>query len=263
MSLKSFPLPETFRKNLVRLRRLQGMHMKKVLIALSIIIVTIGQWNSARDMVERVYAGVVTHFTDHLEQQQLSHLRIHTNIAYIESVLGHARLIKPSRLDPNQSYRYYFNPKYLATLAVQNDRVTAIQIITLNPDFPAKIPFSQHSLNQLALAQLQEQPSVFSSDNFNSQHYLEHRKLGREGMLLDLYLGYVNYQKDAPPLLSQQLASLNEAQLLSDQAATQQQVQQLRLQLQPNFFTLGNLTMRQAEEMLLSRYEFTSYFYAL
>lgn len=239
--------------------------MKSAFILISLAVITLGNWSKAWLTMLTVYASIVTNFTDRLEHQELAHVRVNSNLGYVESVFGHARMIKASALDERIAYRYYFKSKYLLTLAVKNDEVLGYQVVPLT-SFQPVVPFLNVSLNTEPLAAIQDFTGQFSADNYNATYYLEHRQLAREGLFYNLYLGFTDYGETHYLALQDSVdyntlfAPLMESLLLNhDAEILAEQVSELRQALVPNVFTVGHITLEQASEMLLTRHEFVSF----
>ncbi|EGM76721.1 hypothetical protein Rhein_3188 [Rheinheimera sp. A13L] len=234
-------------------------NIRSAAFTLAAIILTVGQWADFRDVVTSAYEGFVTHFTDQVELKQLSHVRVGANLPYLESIFGPAKLIKVNQTHSKSQYRYYNNDKFLLTLAVENQRVTAYQIVSLLDGFQPVISFSKASLNLTPLHTMQKFDGVFTTDTVNLRYYLEQATLGREGMFFALQLGFVEYGSatQAYPQLDQ----INEKMMQgSDDEQLLGTIESLRKMLIPNVYSVGELSLEQAADMLLTRYEFHAYF---
>lgn len=262
MALKTnlFPIGKFPRKMFIGLQRSKRLTFKTFLIFVSIGVITLGNWNNARIMIQSVYSGVITNFTDRLEHTELAQIKVGANIHYIESLMGHAELIKVSTIDNKIDYRYYFRPKYVLALAVDHDRVVAFQVVPLAPNFQAEIPFITARLNDVAINKLIDFNGHFATDNFNATYYLEQHKLGREGLFYDLHIGYAEYGvTNHKPAYSMEFASLMNAIVMGDTNEQLKQIELIREMVIPNVFTVGTLSLEQASEMLLTRYEYAAF----
>lgn len=233
--------------------------MRSVAFTLAALVLAVGQWADFRDVVTSAYEGFITHFTDKVELKQLSHVRVGANLSYLETLFGPAKLIKVKDPDKKSQYRYYANEKFLLALAVENERVSAYQVVSLQDGFQPPIGFSKHILNLEVLQNIQKFDGTFSTDTTNLRYYLEQATLGREGMFFEQQLGFIEYGSGAQ--IYAELEQINEQLLQSgDDEKLLPLVEKLRTKLIPNVYSIGELSLEQAADMLLTRYEFHAYF---
>ncbi|MCC5880605.1 MAG: hypothetical protein JJU03_12005 [Idiomarina sp.] len=237
---------------------------KSVLVFITLIVVTLAQWNGARMLMESVYSNFVTHFTHHLEYKQLEHVRVGANLTYLESIFGAAQLIKASTTEPALDYRYYHSNKFLLTLAVDEDRIEGFQILSKLPGFQPNIILSDQRLNDVPFAQLHPQVGDFITDNSNLRFYLERHQLGRLGLFMNLFPAHVSYgaehRSSEANTNPQLLDDLNRSYLLGEEEALSQHLTELRLQATPNSYSFGRISLETAADMMLTTYEFRAYF---
>ncbi|WP_297895213.1 ETEC_3214 domain-containing protein [Shewanella sp.] len=233
--------------------------IQKFTFTIAAIVLAIGQWADFRDVAISSYEGFITHFTDNVELKQLSNVRVGGNLSYLESIFGPAKLIKIKEAGNKSQYRYYLNNKFLLTLAVSQERVTAYQVVSLSPTFRPPISFSETTLNLNPIQDIQEFDGSFSSDTANIRYYLEQTTLGREGLFFERQLGFVEYGSGAQHY--SELDQINE-QLIHNPDNKQLLViiEKLRSKLTPNIYSVGELSLEEAADMLLTRYEFHAYF---
>ncbi|WP_127026062.1 ETEC_3214 domain-containing protein [Rheinheimera mangrovi] len=233
--------------------------IRSVAFTLAALVLAIGQWADFRDVVTSTYEGFITHFTDKVELKQLSHVRVGANLSFLETLFGPAKLIKVKDSEKKSQYRYYDNDKFLLALAVENGRVSAYQIISLQEGFQPSIGFSKNLLNSEALQNIQKFDGTFSTDTVNLRYYLEQATLGREGMFFEQQLGFIEYGSGSQTYA--ELEQINEQLLLAgDNEKLLPIVEKLRAKLIPNVYSIGELSLEQAADMLLTRYEFHAYF---
>lgn len=233
---------------------------QSIVFTIAAIMISLGQWADTKDIITDSYEGFITHFTDKVELQKLSHVRVGANLSYLETVFGDARLIKTKNQTSQLQYRYYHTEKFLLALAVNQQRVVGYQLVSLQQDFMPPIAFSKQLLGQQALAEYQPFSGTFSTDTVNLRYYLEPITLGREGLFLDRHLGFVEYGA-ALAQYQQPLQQLNDLLLQAyDNSTLHQQTAEFRNTLIPNVYSLGEISLEQAADMLLTRYEYQAYF---
>ena len=100
---------------------------QSVVFTIAAIMISLGQWADTKDIVTSAYEGFITHFTDEVELDKLSEVRVGANLTYLETVFGDARLIKVKQPQTDLQYRYYHDAKFLLALAVrQQAQVLAV-----------------------------------------------------------------------------------------------------------------------------------------
>lgn len=235
----------------------------QIILILSAPFFWLGQWADTRDVSVSIYEGLLSSFTHKIELEKLNEVRVGANLKYLEEVFGDARLIKQSTRFPQAQYRYYHDNKYLLTLAVTDGRVLGYQIISLVSDFYPQIPFSEYQLGKSKLAEIQRLPGEFISDYANIRYYLEPTVLGPDGLFLERQLGYIEYGKTALQASDTEdsLKQLNTLMMkASDTSELITTTNELREKLVPNIISIGDISLEQAGDMLLTRYEYRAHF---
>ncbi len=237
---------------------------KSFFVFLTLSIVTLGQWNGARMMIESVYTNFITHFTHAVEYKELDQVRVGANLDYLETIFGAARLIKASTTHPQLEYRYYPSNKYLLTLAVTQSRVQAFQIIALSDSFMPGYVFSSQRLNQESIAAQFPELNEFSTDNGNLRFFIERHSLGREGLFMTAFPATISYGAHNHRLSEvayfQLLDDLNHAYLMEQFDGVAEFAHALRSEVSANAITFGQISLDTATDMTLTEYEFHAYF---
>lgn len=233
---------------------------QSIIFTVAAVMISLGQWTDTRDIIVSGYESFITHFTDQVELKKLNDVRVGANLTYLEKVFGEARLIKVKDPKTDLQFRYYHGGKFLLTLAVVQHRVIGYQVISLQQGFMPPIAFSDLHLGEKALADYQTFSGSFNTDTSNLRYYLEPTTLGREGLFLERQLGFVEYgataEIDAEPLTKLNALLM---QPYEDEALLQLS-HKVRDSLIPNVYSLGEMSLEQASDMLLTRYEFLAYF---
>lgn len=223
-------------------------------------MISLGQWTDTKDIIVSGYESFITYFTDNVELEKLSEVKVGANLNYLEKIFGEARLIKIKEGNTDLQFRYYHGGKFLLTLAVIQQRVIGYQVISLRQGFMPPIAFSKLHLGEKTLAQHQQFTGSFNTDTSNLRYYLEPVTLGREGLFFERHLGFVEYGSTLENY-QQPLDKLNALLLQSYEDSTLLQLSNnLRDVLVPNVFSIGEISLEQASDMLLTRYEFQAYF---
>lgn len=235
--------------------------LQSAVFMLAAIMLSIGQWSDTKDFLLSGYEAFITHFTNNVELDQLSSVKVGGNLEYIEQKFGIASLIKSSKKNPNLEYRYYPNKKYILAIATDGHKILGYQVISLDNSLFPKIPFSTQELGKFFYSDYLEFFDYTSTDVGNILYYLEGYSLGKVGLFLNLSLSYVDYGADysEPTSSNDLISSLNTAILKNDKKAISTISNDIRASLKPNVFTVGDFTSPVAIEMLLTRYEYAAY----
>lgn len=225
------------------------------------VMISLGQWADTKEILISAYESFVTHFTDKVELQKLSEVKVGANLTYLETIFGDAKLIKVKPQNTGLQYRYYHEPKFLLTLAVVQQRIVGYQIISLQEHFTPHIAFSDQHLGVQPISAHQSFHGSFNTDTSNLRYYLESLTLGREGLFLERQLGFVEYGA-ATEQYQTELQQLNDLLLQDyDDEKMIQISSAVRSKLVPNVYSVGEITLEQSADMLLTRYEYKAYFH--
>ncbi|OLQ72812.1 hypothetical protein BIT28_06385 [Photobacterium proteolyticum] len=221
------------------------------------IMLSIGQWNDTKEVVITSYEGIKAIWTNEVEYARLSKISIGHTLEYAESELGVAQAIKQSKLNQDVTFRYYKDNKYLLSLAVKNERIVGLSLVSLIKDFQASLPYHNGEINDLSLVQLFEQSGPYFTDSGNIDYYLESQELGRNAMFYSLLIGIVDYG-DIPQLTISSLKSLNNA-LNQGKESLESELSAVRMQ-RPNAYAVTELSPAVMAESYLTRFEYNAYF---
>lgn len=240
--------------------------LSRVALTICLPLIAMGQWVDTKDLLVDGYDAFITNFTDRVELEKLEQVRVGGNLDYLEEVFGVARLIKQSDVTPAVEYRYYYHPKFLLTLAVDDSRIVGYGITSLREGFAPPIVFSDAHLLQQPIADTMPLTDNFNADSGNIHFYIQGKQMGKEGLYFAQFVSFIEYGA-APELpesedyeFVQPINGLVDAYLLSQQELLLEHVEQVRSELYPNTYLFGQLDMSMASEMLLTRYEYSAYF---
>jgi hypothetical protein len=241
-----------------------GRHLQGVGLILMGLVVTLGQWSEAIELVGNGIDLTRSHFTNAVEYERLDHIRVGNSIDYAESVLGSPEVIKD--LGEGLSANYFFDSKYILTLLYTRNRVDAFTIVALEPDFHYEYNEGEELLSR-PLSSYPEPMRVDANDVETEEeaslasgagtgvYYLERHGQGRAGAYITQYLGYVSYGDRVYPEISQ----LENAQAVGNTARADELRRTVRAELMPNLYGEGRLRMDQLQESLLTSAEFKYY----
>lgn len=226
-------------------------------LAVAAIMLSLGQWNDTKDVVGMLYESVITNWTNEVEYEQISQIKVGQTHDYIQTLIGVAQASKSSKIDSGVTFYYYSNPKYLMTLVVKDNRLSGYSVAALNDSFHAEIPFSELMLNESRILDQITELENYYTDNGNLDYYVESHSLGRNAMFYTLTFGMVNYGSlgiSALDVISQINHKLNQGE-----EPTVSELAKIRTQ-KPNVFAISEIGADVMVEGLLTRFEFNAYF---
>lgn len=231
--------------------------MHSISLAVVAIMLSLGQWNDTKDAVEMIYESIITNWTNEIEYDQLSKIKVGQTENYIDELMGVAQASKNSKLSPDVTYYYYGEDKYLLTIAIKQKRVVGYSVTALKDHFTMAVPFTELSLLDTPISALNNELENYFTDNGNLDYYAESYSLGRNAMFYNLGLGVVDYGlMDANT--SRQLQAINH-KLNSGAGLAFDELALLRAAA-PNFYAISELPAELMVESMLTRFEFTAFF---
>lgn len=246
----------------IKIKRTLWMRIRDVVLGIGFVIISIGTFNDFKDVIGFAYENFITHFTDEVEFEKLAEVSVGANPEYLEQVFGVARLIKASRVDDSLEYRYYDNDKFLLGLAVEKGRVRGYLVTSMRAEFLPQISFSDRALGTANFATLNTFNGQFTTDNTNLVYYLEGQQMGRQGLFLNRYIGYLDYAATYPnhEQTLTDISALNDDLVLGAEEQVVQRIDNLRSRSHPNFYVIGDFAIETAADMALTRFEYQAYF---
>jgi hypothetical protein len=226
-------------------------------VTLMLLMISIGQWNDTKDVLLSAYEEIVSRWTNTLEYEKLSKLRVGYSSEYVESLLGLPQVRKHSKLSENTTFSYYSTNKYLLTAAITNNRLSGFSVIALKNDFYAPIVYFDKNLNEHLLDSYIPSQGEFVTDFGNIEYFIENYELSRNLMFYNFSLGIVNYG-----LLNDDLR--NEIKSINRQLNTGEELLFSDLSVQkkilPNYYSVSEFSSDIMFESILSRYEMAALF---
>ena len=231
--------------------------MHSIALAVVAIVLSLGQWSDTKDAVEMIYESIITNWTNEIEYDQLSKIKVGQTESYINVLMGVAQASKNSKLNPDVTYYYYGEDKYLLTIAIKHKRVAGYSVTALKDHYSMAVPFTELSLLDMPISALNNEFENYFTDKGNLDYYTESYSLGRNAMFYNLGLGVVDYGL-MDTNTSRQLQAINHklnsgADLAFDELAV------LRTAV-PNFYAISELPAELMVEAMLTRFEFTAFF---
>ncbi|MDV5170741.1 ETEC_3214 domain-containing protein [Photobacterium rosenbergii] len=231
--------------------------MHSIALAIVAVMLSLGQWNDTKDAVEMIYESIITNWTNEIEYEQLSKIKVGQTESYIDELMGVAQASKTSKLNPDVTFYYYGEEKYLLTIAIKQKRVAGYSVTALKDHFSMTVPFTELTLLDTPVSALNNELENYFTDNGNLDYYAESYSLGRNAMFYNLAIGIVDYGLMAADA-SQQLQVVNH-RLNSGAEVAFDELDVLRAST-PNFYAISELPADVMVEAMLTRFEFTAFF---
>jgi hypothetical protein len=226
-------------------------------VTLMLLMISIGQWNDTKDVLLSAYEEIVSRWTNTLEYDKLSQLRVGYSSDYVERLLGLPQVTKHSTLSENTTFSYYSTSKYILTTAVTNNRLSGFSVIALKNDFYAPIVYFDKKLNESVLESYIPSQGKFETGFGNIEYFIENYELSRNLMFYNFSLGVVNYG-----LLAVRLR--DEIRLINRQLNTGEELPLSDLSVQnkisPNYYSVSEFSSDVMFESILSHYEMAALF---
>ncbi|WP_100637049.1 ETEC_3214 domain-containing protein [Marinomonas polaris] len=236
--------------------------VQSLIFTIAAVMLSIGQWSDTKQMSIEAYEGFIAQFTDKIELERLSKVKVGGNLNFIEQTFGIATVIKSSQTIKNLEYRYYPDSKYILAIAAQNNSIKGYQVISLDNSFYPVLPFSEKKLGGFVYSEYSPYFDEIRSDDVNLTYYLESHSLGRAGLFFNQFITYVGYGASYSESVASgnEISLLNESMLQKGQDQSSEIINKLRAMIKPNVFSIGDIDASTAADMLVTRYEYAAYF---
>ena len=221
-----------------------------------LIIITLGQWHDAKDILNKVYQTVISQFTHQVEYQQLQKIHVGITKQYLKKNLGLAKVVKRSKEAPEVLFEYYFHPKFLLTTLSQENRVVGYSVVSLKESFSPPIPYSQYNMREHNIGTVTTDIGTeYTSNLANINFFLQQENLGKNGLFMNRVLGKVEYLNQNTKFVSL-LTTLERAEVTQDHKKSLNSVSQLREHITPNYFAISETPLNVVAESMLTKYEY-------
>ncbi len=231
----------------------------KYFIAVAATIMALGQFSEAVTLIEDGVTSLRSRFTNSVEYERLSRVHVGNTESYIDNLLGNPQVSKA--INDNIVAKYYFDEKFLLTVFIDDQRVTAYTAIPFVEDFRPTIveeeDFSWVLLSS-TYASFPANPKLYMVDHSKTaSYYIEILDTGRTGLFLQNYLGNVAFGASADNSLVVDLYNKEVTGTPEEILETQNR---LRKKLAPNLYGIGKLELELVQRSILTGAEFATYF---
>ncbi len=231
---------------------------KSAIFYLAALIVSIGNWNDTETVLLNAYHRIVANWTNANEYALVNAISVGHSYEYVISSIGLPQAVKTSRIDPELHFSYFNFDKFLLSISHKNSRVTGYAVQALNQSFQADIPYIEGSLFKQINHELINFPDDHFFESGNIEYYLDAIEMGRDALFQKVFVGQYNYISEHQ-LSPEQITALDRSYVLEEQESVRTLQEQLRKQ-PANTFIISEKSIDEALDMMLTRYEYATYF---
>ena len=231
---------------------------KSVVISIAAIVISIGGWNDTETVLVNTYQKIKTNFTHENEYQLIEKLTVGHSFDYVRQTTGFPQAVKASTIDRGVKFNYFYFDKFLLSIAVKENRVAAYAIQALQNDFMAPIPYTEYTLYESSLAEIIKQPDKNYIESGSVNFYLDAIELGRDALFHQLMVGMYSYTT-SNALQTNTISKLDDAYLFDNTQEINSNLGLIRSS-EVNTFSISELPDDIVLEMMLTKFEFMSYF---
>ncbi|MCJ8320287.1 MAG: hypothetical protein MJK12_11685 [Colwellia sp.] len=241
--------------------KFRGGTVKDKFFFVAISIMALGQWADSKEMLTEAYVGLLSTVTNHYEYQDLNIINIGSNVEYISQVFGSPQLVKNSKYIDEISFAYYLHEKYILTLILKENRVSAYTITALTADFvPNGLLDKKASNTNVTIVDNAKNFVDFTIDYNNVEFLLVREELDKNKLFINQYFGSIGYQHDTN-ISSLELQKVYEViNNDEDNLWVKKQVTSLAEKAINNFYGVGELELSVIADSVLTNFEYSFYF---
>ena len=232
---------------------------KTFLLACLTILIALGQYTEAVGLLGDAMAHIKAQYTHEQEYELLERIHVGNTESYVQTLVGSPQVSR--YIDEKTTANYYHQSKFLLTVFVQQQRVAAFTYLPLIKDFMPLVAAAadqSFTLGDFNFADLPALPKQYVLDHSKvTSYYLESLESGRQALLNNTYLGNLAYGSHAG---HDDIAKLYNAEVLETDEVIERVQRKLRMNVTPNFYGVGHLSLAEVEKGLLSAGEFQNYF---
>ncbi|MFT6207484.1 MAG: hypothetical protein ACJA0T_001392 [Colwellia sp.] len=234
---------------------------KEKFLFVAISIMALGQWADSKEMAEEAYVAFISNFTHKYEYESLNTINIGSNVEYISQTFGSPQLIKKSKYVDDISFAYYLHDKYILTLILKENRVTAYTISALEDDFiPNSLLNKVPSESKFTIADNTKEIMNFTLDHNNVDFFLVSEEQGKDKLFINQYFGALGYQKNIN-LSSEELRKLyGQVNLEEESESIKEQALAISRKARNNFYGAGEVDLSVIADSVLTNFEYSFYY---
>jgi len=234
---------------------------KEKFLFVALAIMALGQWADSKEMAEEAYVAIVSNFTHKYEYKELNSINIGSNIDYISQTFGSPQLIKNSKYIDKISFAYYLHEKYILTLVLKENRVTAYTITGLKDDFiPNNLLNKTPSENKFTVANNTANIMDFTLDYNNIDFFLVSEELGKNKLFINQYFGAIGYQNNINITAAELRKLYDQVNLEEESDSIKDQALAISRKARNNFYGAGEVDLSIIADSVLTNFEYSLYF---
>lgn len=241
--------------------KFRGGSLKDKFLYVAIAIMALGQWGDSKELIHEAYVTIVSNFSHQYEYEALNTVNIGSNVDFISQTFGAPQLIKKSKYIDDVNFAYYLHEKYILTLILKENRVSAYSITGLVDDFiPDGLLNKEPNENKFTIADNNQNMIDYTVDYNNVSFLLTREELGKNKLFMNQYFGAIDYQSNVN-LTSTELQDLyNKINIDEASSKIKNQVVALSKKAKNNFYGAGEIDLSIIADSILTNFEYSFYY---
>ena len=224
-------------------------------------LMALGQWGDTKDVIVEAWRLTLSNFTHQYEYESLDRINIGSNFSYIKTLIGEPQLTKDSKYSNAISFAYYLNEKYILTLIIKENRVSAYTITSLVDDFvPHSLLSKTAAGDKTTIADNYGTFQDFTLDFNNVEHLLVMEELGKEKLFVNNYFGAISYSEDTRLPRAEIREIYNTLSMNETSTVAREEVKQLTTKVVNNFYGAGENNLSTIADSVLTHFEYSLYY---
>lgn len=241
--------------------KFRGGTLKEKFIFVAISIMALGQWGDSKELLQEAYVAVMSNFTHQYEYENLNIINIGSNLDYITQTFGAPPLIKSSKYIDDIRFAYYLQEKYILTLILKDNRVSAYTITALATDFiPDGLLDKKAQEDKLTIADNNSDIVDFTVDYNNVSFLLTRKELGKDKLFISQYFGAIGYNNDINISNSELQDLYRKINAVEPVENLKSEINSISQKTKNNFYGAGDVDLSIIADSVLTNFEYSFYF---
>lgn len=230
----------------------------KALVFIGFLIISLGNFLGAKDLISDGWESIFANFTHKYEYESLTKVNVGSNLDFITNHFGPPRLLKQSKFYKNLTFAYYLEDKFILTLVLDGNRVSAFTITALEQDFIPQIIGRKDidNENNKILDNFDEK-AEYAVDSINVNFFLVEEELGKDKLFLNSFAGVIGYRKNKNSKLKE-IYNLVIQEIKGSEL--DERIDDFMQNTENNFFGIGEVELPAIADSILTNYEYSLYY---
>lgn len=247
-------------------QRIWSSTFTRTMAVVGLVIVSLGNFLDAKDLISDAWIAGFANLSHKYEYKSLSRVNVGSNLDYIKSYFGPPKLIKKSKFHEKLTFAYYLEEKFILTLILEGERVSAFTITGLDENFIPPI-IGRKSTNEESNRIFDNfyEISEFTVDSINVKYFLVEEELGIDKLFLNSFAGMIGYGNnksfDRSKLkIIYDLAIRELAGSELESAELDERMDNFMQSTENNLYGIGEVELPAIADSILTNYEYSLYY---